>query len=83
VDLSPSGSESDFYFVQADDPEAAVPRIIELVKSRIPKRFGSVGGISCRAWPTNYHTPPSARAGTIGHSGASTSYAAGRWRAPP
>ena len=39
-DLSPPGTESDFYFVQADDPEAAVPRIIELVKSRIPKRFG-------------------------------------------
>ena len=26
--------------MQADDPEAAVPRIIELVKTRIPKRFG-------------------------------------------
>jgi exodeoxyribonuclease V alpha subunit len=39
-DLSRSGIESDFYFVQADDPEAAVPRIIELVKTRIPKRFG-------------------------------------------
>jgi exodeoxyribonuclease V alpha subunit len=26
--------------VQADDPETAVPRIIELVKTRIPKRFG-------------------------------------------
>jgi exodeoxyribonuclease V alpha subunit len=39
-DLTPSGSESDFYFVPADDPEAAVPRIIELVKTRIPKRFG-------------------------------------------
>src|SRR5262245_8989267 len=39
-DLSPSGSESDFYFVPADDSEAAVPRIIELVKKRIPKRFG-------------------------------------------
>jgi exodeoxyribonuclease V alpha subunit len=39
-DLSPPGIESDFYFVQADDPEAAVPRIIELVKARIPKRFG-------------------------------------------
>jgi exodeoxyribonuclease V alpha subunit len=32
--------ESDFYFVEADDPEAAVLRIIELVKTRIPKRFG-------------------------------------------
>jgi exodeoxyribonuclease V alpha subunit len=39
-DLSPPGTESDFYFVQADDPEAAVGRIIELVKTRIPRRFG-------------------------------------------
>ena len=39
-DLSSSGSESDFYFVQADDPETAAVRIIELVKTRIPKRFG-------------------------------------------
>src|SRR5580765_6463892 len=39
-DLSPPGAESDFYFVQADDPETAVLRIIELVKTRIPKRFG-------------------------------------------
>src|ERR1700683_4387478 len=33
-------AESDFYFVEADDPETAVARIIELVKTRIPKRFG-------------------------------------------
>ena len=39
-DLSPPGDESDFYFVQADDPETAVGRIIELVKTRIPRRFG-------------------------------------------
>jgi exodeoxyribonuclease V alpha subunit len=39
-DLSPPENESDFYFVQAEDPEAAVARIIELVKTRIPKRFG-------------------------------------------
>ena len=39
-DLSPPREDSDFYFVQADDPEAAVSRIIELVKTRIPKRFG-------------------------------------------
>ena len=39
-DLSPPGTESDFYFVQADDPEMAVGRIIELVNKRIPKRFG-------------------------------------------
>ena len=39
-DLSKPEGDSDFYFVQADDPEVAVPRIIELVKTRIPQRFG-------------------------------------------
>jgi exodeoxyribonuclease V alpha subunit len=39
-DLNPPAAESDFYFVQADDPETAVGRIIELVKTRIPRRFG-------------------------------------------
>src|SRR5438552_1239320 len=39
-DLSRPAGDSDFYFVQADDPETAVPRIIELVKTRIPQRFG-------------------------------------------
>ena len=39
-ELSPPGTESDFYFVQADEPETAVGRIIELVKTRIPQRFG-------------------------------------------
>jgi exodeoxyribonuclease V alpha subunit len=39
-DLGQPGADSDFYFVQADGPEAAVPRIIELVKTRIPRRFG-------------------------------------------
>jgi exodeoxyribonuclease V alpha subunit len=39
-DLSKPEGASDFYFVQADDPESAVPRIIELVKTRIPQRFG-------------------------------------------
>jgi exodeoxyribonuclease V alpha subunit len=39
-DLSPPSAESDFYFVQADEPEIAVPRVIELVKTRIPRRFG-------------------------------------------
>jgi exodeoxyribonuclease V alpha subunit len=38
-DLRKPDVESDFYFVEADDPEAAVPRIIELVKTRIPRRF--------------------------------------------
>src|SRR5664280_1628786 len=39
-DLSKPEGDSDFYFVQADDPETAVSRIIELVKTRIPQRFG-------------------------------------------
>src|SRR5205814_10040946 len=37
-DLSRPAGDSDFYFVQADDPETAVLRIIELVKTRIPLR---------------------------------------------
>ena len=39
-DLSKPGEETDFYFVEAEDPETAVGRIVELVKIRIPKRFG-------------------------------------------
>jgi exodeoxyribonuclease V alpha subunit len=39
-DLSPPGIDTDFYFVQAEDPEIAAQRIVELVKIRIPKRFG-------------------------------------------
>ena len=39
-ELGKPEGDSDFYFVQADDPETAVPRIIELVKTRIPQRFG-------------------------------------------
>ncbi len=39
-DLGKPEGDSDFYFVQADDPDTAVPRIIELVKTRIPQRFG-------------------------------------------
>ena len=30
----------DFYYVPADDPETAVTRIVDLVKTRIPQRFG-------------------------------------------
>jgi exodeoxyribonuclease V alpha subunit len=37
--LSAPAGETDFYFVPADDPETAVQRILELVKTRIPKRF--------------------------------------------
>src|SRR5437588_696059 len=39
-DLGNPEGDSDFYFVAADDPEAAVARVVELVKTRIPKRFG-------------------------------------------
>ena len=39
-DLSQPEGESDFYFVAAEDPETAVSRIVELVKTRIPRRFG-------------------------------------------
>jgi exodeoxyribonuclease V alpha subunit len=39
-DLNPPSGDSDFYFVPAEDPEIAVQRILELVKTRIPKRFG-------------------------------------------
>jgi exodeoxyribonuclease V alpha subunit len=39
-DLSKPEGDSDFYFVQVDDPETALPRIVDLVKTRIPQRFG-------------------------------------------
>ena len=39
-DLRKPDGDSDFYFVEADDAETAVGRIVELVKTRIPKRFG-------------------------------------------
>ena len=39
-DLRRPHGDSDFYFVQADDPETAVGLIVELVKTRIPRRFG-------------------------------------------
>jgi exodeoxyribonuclease V alpha subunit len=40
LDLSKPEGESDFYFVQADDAEIAVQRIVELAKTRIPPRVG-------------------------------------------
>jgi len=39
-DLRKPEAQSDFYFVEAEDPEIAVARIVELVKTRIPRRFG-------------------------------------------
>ena len=39
-DLTKPDGESDFYFVPAEDPDQAVTRILDMVKNRIPKRFG-------------------------------------------
>ncbi|MBN9469377.1 MAG: ATP-dependent RecD-like DNA helicase [Bosea sp.] len=39
-DLAKPEGETDFYFVPADSPEVAVPRLIEIVRERIPRRFG-------------------------------------------
>jgi len=39
-DLGKPEDGSDFYFVPADDADTAVARIVELVKTRIPRRFG-------------------------------------------
>ena len=34
------GVETDFYFVEAQEPDDAITKIIEIVKNRLPKRFG-------------------------------------------
>ncbi|WP_395714402.1 ATP-dependent RecD-like DNA helicase [Reyranella sp.] len=39
-DLARPEGDSDFYFVTADEPETAVARVVELVKARMPRRFG-------------------------------------------
>jgi exodeoxyribonuclease V alpha subunit len=39
-DLKKPEEESDFYFVRADEPGIAASLIVELVKTRIPQRFG-------------------------------------------
>ncbi|MDO5371795.1 ATP-dependent RecD-like DNA helicase, partial [Paracoccus sp. (in: a-proteobacteria)] len=39
-DLAAPEGGSDFYFVPAEEPEQAVARIVELVRHRIPRRFG-------------------------------------------
>ncbi|HDZ90937.1 MAG: ATP-dependent RecD-like DNA helicase [Deltaproteobacteria bacterium] len=38
--LSPSGPEDDFYFIEQGDPEKVLHTILELVKDRVPGRFG-------------------------------------------
>lgn len=39
-DFSTPSYETDFYFVPANDPEAAVACLIDILKVRIPRRFG-------------------------------------------
>ena len=39
-DLSAADGDADFHFVSAENPAQAVIRITELVRNRIPKRFG-------------------------------------------
>ena len=39
-DLSKPEGASDFYFVEANEPEIVAGRVIEIVKERIPRRFG-------------------------------------------
>ena len=37
---NPPGRDSDFYFIEKEDPQAALDTIVELVKKRIPGHFG-------------------------------------------
>ena len=39
-ELPKAGEESDFYFVEINDPEEGVPKIIQMIKERMPRRFG-------------------------------------------
>lgn len=39
-ELSPPGANSDFYFVERDEPEPTLKTLIEMVATRIPARFG-------------------------------------------
>ena len=71
-DLSRPEGESDFYFVPAEDPETAADRIVELVKTRIPKRFGfdamQDSPVSCRLQLSGRdlgQTPPRRRQGRV------------------
>jgi exodeoxyribonuclease V alpha subunit len=35
-----AGEETDFYFVEIADPEEGVPKIIQMIQERMPRRFG-------------------------------------------
>ena len=34
------GEDLDFWFVEADDPEKEAAKVVEIVRDRIPRRFG-------------------------------------------
>jgi exodeoxyribonuclease V alpha subunit len=36
---APPGGDGDFYFIEANDPDAVLERIVQLVRDRIPARF--------------------------------------------
>lgn len=40
-EMPKAGEDSDFYFVEATTPEAGVAKLIEMVRDRIPRRFGA------------------------------------------
>ena len=39
-EFSPKGSESDFFFIDRDDPGQIAATLVEMVKTRIPAKFG-------------------------------------------
>ena len=39
-EAAPAAKPSDFYFVEADEPEQATERLIKLIRDHIPRRFG-------------------------------------------
>lgn len=40
LEMPPTGADSDFYFVDENDPEKVIAKAIELITRRIPERFG-------------------------------------------
>lgn len=40
LEIPAPGDDSDFYFVEADEPDLVIQRMLSLVTDRIPKRFG-------------------------------------------
>jgi len=39
-EFSPKGSESDFFFIDRDEPDQIAAMLVEMVKTRIPAKFG-------------------------------------------